>query len=628
MCGIFGVIGSDLQEDKLNEAVNILSHRGPDDKGSVFLDNLVFLGHTRLRVIDLSNRGKQPMSTSDSSAFITYNGEVYNFQRLRGDLEKKGYKFNSNTDTEVILNLYKEKGINCLGDLNGMFAFAIYDRINRKVFLARDRVGIKPLYYSIYNSKLIFASEIKAILSSGLVPKEVDWQAIYDYFTYFFELSPSTAYEYIKQLPPAHYLIYDIEKNNIEVKCYWEPFSKNGKTSTYKDLCEELNYLLEDSLKLQLISDVPLGVFLSGGIDSSIITALASKNSSRKLKTFTVIFEDAKMSQYDEQEYAREVSNYLQSEHTELPIKLTNPEEIFNLITCFDQPYGNPTLYLSYLISKVTKEHVTVVLSGAGGDELFGGYPRYRVLQYAKYLSSLPKSIGKILNSATKSLAFNDLGFLSRRLTKLFDGFGKPLSKQYLKWAYYFDENEKSQLLKPLLVKNGSMKSSERIVNSYFASYPAKDLLNHIQYADLKLFLADNILEYTDKTSMAFGLETRVPFLDHRIIELSFKIPYKYKIGNFNSKIILKDIFKDRLPEKIIRAPKRGFCAPISIWMEKNFDYYFDKILTPEYIGKQGVFNWEYIQQLRREYRNKKKDNSMELFSIIMFDVWMKKYIY
>ncbi len=631
MCGIIGLTGTRYNTDRFRDIVKILSHRGPDGNGQMIFDNMTFLGHTRLSVIDLSTAGNQPMSNEDDTLWLVYNGEIYNFKELRSDLEKHGHRFKSECDAEVILHLYEEKGHECVEYLNGMFAFAVYDKKKQQIFLARDRLGIKPLYYSHVNGSFVFSSEIKAILATDIVPKNVNWQAIYDYFSFLYVPCPHTAFEGIKQLPPAHFLVFDLDRKNYDLKCYWTPYGNDRKREyshgNYTELKDELRALVKESVNLQLVSDVPLGVFLSGGIDSSILAAIASENCSERLKTFTVVFEGEGIGAHDDREYALTMSRFLNTEHREITVDISDPEKLFDLINCFDQPYANPTFYLSYLISRETKKHVTVALSGAGGDELFGGYPRYKVLQYSKMLSLMPDFFGKAVSNAANIVPENPDNPLARRVKLFLRGIGQDFDEQYLRWTYYFSDEDKKDLLSSQLAKKEMFRPSTNIISRYLSEFPCKDVLNQVQYVDIKTFLLDNILEYSDKTSMAVGLETRVPFLDHRIAELSFRIPQKFKINRAESKFILKDAFKETLPDTIYKGPKRGFCAPVSVWINKHLDFYFTEVLTPQYIKQQGVLNYAHIQKLRIQHDKKIKDNSMELFGIIMFDLWYRKYI-
>lgn len=629
MCGIFGIEGVDPASARVCEALELLKHRGPDNANFCVLDEHIFLGHTRLRIIDLTDAGTQPMCNEDENLWITYNGEIYNFKELQSDLRKR-HAFKSQTDTEVILHLYEEKEEECVEYLNGMFALAIYDRRGQRLFLARDRLGIKPLYYAYVNGLFIFASEIKAILATGLVDKEIDWQAIYDYFSFLYIPHPQTAFKSIRQLSPAHYLIFDIKQKDLKTRCYWEPWrpkTDGRENNIYGELKEELRALLEDSVERELISDVPLGLFLSGGIDSTVLAGLMARKSLEPIKTLTVVFTGAGTKLNDDTEYARRVSQYFKTEHREMTIDINMLEALFSLIHYFDQPFGNPTLYLSYLISRVARESVTVALSGAGGDELFGGYPRYKVLCYGKFLQHLPRSLNLPFSWFSECIPEDIDNPLPKRLKRLASGLGQPIIEQILRLTYYFSDETKARLLKPMLLRNSAIRPSTNVLKTYYEQVVDKEELSRVQFVDLKTFLVDNILEYTDKMSMAASLEVRVPFLDYRIVELSFKIPSQYKIRSGESKWILKDTFRDIIPQENISAPKRGFCPPLTVWMEKYFDSYFDDFLTKKYVEEQSILDWSFIQSLRMQHKARKKDNSMGLFGIIIFDVWFRKYI-
>ena len=661
MCGICGIVTHNNSGISIKRMIHSLSHRGPDDWGIyTSSDSKVNLGHTRLSIIDLSYAGHQPMSNEDETIWITYNGEVYNFPDLKSQLEKRGHRFKSNTDTEVIVHLYEDYGEACVDKLNGMFAFAIWDSNQERLLLARDRLGIKPLYYCQRNGEFVFGSEIKAILKSGVCSSEINWQGVYDYFSFLYVPYPQTIFEGIYQLPPGCILKFSPKTGKVEVEKYWTigvEGWKNGRIEgkkSYEEYKIRLRELLTDSVKKRLISDVPLGAFLSGGIDSTIVTGLMAQNSNKQVKTYTVLFTGEGVDFFNEKEYADTVKDYFGTEHHEITIDISNPQELYDLVTCFDQPFGNPTFYLSYLISKYTREHVTVALSGAGGDELFAGYPRYRAIKFSKLLSKIPmgilKGTGKLLNFVPDNFNKPTL----RRLKLLFEGLDKDFAKQYLKWTYYFDDEGKNRLFAPeffhrlgnaasnahdahedthktptrgYTTPTHSALPSERIIRNYLDEFPNAELYDRVQYVDLNSFLVDNILEYTDKTSMAVALEVRVPFLDYRIVEESFRIPFEYKLKNGVSKYILKDTFKDLIPPKNLHGKKRGFCPPLALWMRESLDGYFDSYLSRDYVTKEKIFNWDYIQLLREQHKRGKRDNSMELFGIIMFDVWYRKYV-
>lgn len=634
MCGICGIIT--YKDAPIEQMLRSVRHRGPDDWGVYTSpDTKVSMGHARLSIIDLSDAGHQPMSNEDQTIWITYNGEVYNFPELKERLEEKGHVFKSNTDTEVIVHLYEDYGKACVSKLNGMFAFAIWDENKSELLLVRDRLGIKPMYYCHQNGQFAFGSEIKAILESGICPVEINKQAVYDYFSFLYVPHPQTIFQGIYQLPPGCLLAFSPQIGRIEIERYWtipdiqqqllqNPASRNDYIETRTRLRE----LLTDSVKKRMISDVPLGIFLSGGIDSTILTGLMAENSSEKMKTFTILFTGEGVDFFNEKEYANAVKDAFDTEHCEITVDISDPQELYDLVACFDQPFGNPTFYLSFLISKYTRQYVTVAICGVGGDELFAGYPRYRAVKYASFLNSMPqgalKGIGKLLSFVPDDFSKPTL----RRLRLLFEGIDKDFAKQYLKWTYYFDDQAKDSLFAADFRRNSdSILPSQRVIAKYLSEFAGSgDLYDSIQYVDINSFLVDNLLEYTDKTSMAVGLEVRVPFLDHRVVEESFQIPFKFKLKGGASKYILKDAFKDLIPAKNLAGKKRGFCPPLAFWMREKLDGYFDSHMPEDYVKKEGIFNWDYIQFLRKQHKSGKRDNSMGLFGIIMFDVWYRKY--
>lgn len=626
MCGVVGFVGEGKPATVLASAVSALAHRGPDAQGMRhFQDSDVFLGHTRLAIIDLSDAGAQPMSDESGEVWITYNGEIYNFLELRAQLEARGHRFRSHCDTEVVLRLYLERGESFVRELNGIFALAIYDRRHNQLVLARDPLGVKPLYYAAQNGKFAFASEIKALLRVDAVEREVDWQAIYDYFSFLYVPSPRTAFRAVAQLPAAHLLRYDLRAKTATLSRYWHPTAAADALQP-GDHREQLRSLLRDSVRRQLVSDVPVGVFLSGGVDSATLAALAAPMTTSRLKTFTVVFEGEGIAAYDEREGAERVARHLNTDHTEVHVTVRDPDEVFDLLGAFDQPFGNPTFYLSYLVSKATREHVTVALSGAGGDELFGGYPRYRVLPLAGALSRVPSCLAPSIEGALARIPENPDQPLIRRAKLLARGIGASLPEQYLRWTYFFSDEEKQQLLRLLLQRRNDWAPSVRVVEKLLREANGLSLLNRIEFVDLSTFLLDNILEYTDKTSMAVGLEARVPFLDPRLVALSLRLAPHEKVTKTRTKAILRDAFPELLPRECLQGPKRGFCPPLPAWMKSHFDRYFDSELSRAAVQRQGIFDYDAIQRLRAEHKAGRSDNSMELFSILVFDRWFRRY--
>jgi len=626
MCGICGIVNSsdEFAIERMNES---LAHRGPDDSGVVRLaENRVDLGHRRLSIIDLSPRGHQPMSNTDGSVWITFNGEIYNYRELRSLFPS--HHFRSESDTEVIIHLYEEKGTDAFALLNGMFALALYDSRRRSLFLVRDQLGIKPLYYTDSNGRLIFGSEIKAILASNYYSASVDWQAASDFFTYLFVPSPQTIFAGIKQLPAAHWLEYDLAKRTIaRIEKYWtvDGSGSGSSSGSVEDAREELRILMTDAVRAQMVSDVPLGAFLSGGIDSNVIVGLMAKANSKPVKTFTVFFNEEGVDYYDERAGARRIAERFGTDHRELEIDLSHPEEMLDLVDYFDQPFGNATLYLTYLLSQKTREYVTVALTGAGGDELFGGYPRYRAVQAARMLRYVPRSAAR---AALAGLSlwpddFNNRGL--HRVRLLLDGLDSNPARQYMRWVYYLDRDRKSRLLRH---ESNTELPAERILEQHLKQIPACwDEGNRYSFLDVETFLCDNLLEYSDKMSMAHALELRVPFLDPRLVELAFKIPFSQKLHNGESKWILKHAFSDLIPAENLSAPKKGFNVPLGFWMRGKLDRLFDERLPRSYVEQEGIFNYDYLVKLREEHRRGQRDNAYELFGVLMFDTWYRKYI-
>ncbi|MFN0108948.1 MAG: asparagine synthase (glutamine-hydrolyzing) [Blastocatellia bacterium] len=626
MCGICGIVGN-VELSVIERMTLSLTHRGPDDGGTkLFPNHKLALGHRRLSIIDLSPSGRQPMSNEDGSVWISFNGEIYNYRELKAGLDPQRHHFASQTDSEVLLHLYEERGAEGFKLLNGMFAFALYDVRLERLFLVRDHLGVKPLYYTQANGQLLFGSEIKAILAAGSYSPEIDWQSAHDFFSFLYVPAPNTIFRGIHALPPAHWLEYDLRARRIvKLERYWNvaDWGTRNAISDEMELSSELRRLMSNSVEKQMVADVPLGAFLSGGVDSNIIVGLMAQHS-RKVKTFTVLFDEPEMTYYDERVEARRVADKFSTEHHELMIDISRPEEMLDLIGHFDQPFGNTTFFLTYLLSRYTRESVTVALSGAGGDELFGGYPRYRAVQAMKYLRLVPRVAAK---AALAALSLRQDDFNDRRLHRaraLLAGLDNDPARQYLKWVYYLDEERKAKLF----AKTNNSLASHRVLQNHLDGIPAGwDDGNRFSYLDVETFLPDNLLEYSDKMSMAWALELRVPFLDPRVVELAFQIPFSMKLNRAGSKVILRKTFADLIPPENLKAPKKGFNVPLGGWMRTKLDRFFDELLPRDYVRREGIFDYDYIQQLREEHRRGRRDNAYELFAILIFDAWYRKYL-
>jgi asparagine synthase (glutamine-hydrolysing) len=636
MCGMCGIVGT-ADRSVIERMTASLAHRGPDGGGveifaSADPESGLALGHRRLSVIDLSARGVQPMSNAACAGagrrlWISFNGEIYNYKELKNGLDQARHRFASDTDTEVILHLYEERGVDAFKALNGMFAFALYDAGRERLFLVRDHLGVKPLYYTEAGGRLIFGSEIKAILASGAYSPEIDWQSAHDFFSFLYTPAPQTIFRGVFQLPPAHWLEYDLRGRRIaRVERFWDvsEWGREEKSGDEMALAAELRALMADAVRKQMVSDVPLGAFLSGGIDSNVIVGLMAQESSRPVKTFTVLFNDAELKYYDERDEARRVARKFSTEHHELPIDLSHPEEMLDLVEYFDQPFGNTTFYLTYLLSRYTRQSVTVALSGAGGDELFGGYPRYRAVNAMKLLRLVPRAAARAALAAASRLQDNFADRRLHRVRALLSGLDEDPARQYLQWVYYLDEERKGKLLGGRV----GAAASHRVLRSHLNRIPSVwGDGNRFSYLDVETFLPDNLLEYSDKTSMAWALELRVPYLDPRLVEWAFGVPFNLKLNRAGSKMIMRRAFADLIPVENLRAPKKGFNVPLGSWMRTKLDRYFDELLPRDYTRREGIFDHDYVTRLREEHRRGRRDNAYELFAILIFDTWYRKYI-
>jgi len=624
MCGICGYIG-DLDPSIISHMTKTLRLRGPDDSGIEFFRNdMVAFGHCRLAIIDLTEAAHQPMFNRDRTICITYNGEIYNYLELRKELEKSGYQFRSQSDTEVIIACYERYGKEMVSRLNGIFSFAIYDVRDRTIHIARDHVGVKPLYYALSNGIFLFASEIKAILAANVLKPEINSQALWDYLTYLYVPCPLTMYQGILQVPPAHVLTLDLKTKGVSLNRYWDPL--NGADTPLDNIEEAarlVRYELTKSVKEQLVGDVPLGALLSGGIDSNVIVGLMANHSTSRIRTFTAIFSDQNASFFNERAGAARVAKKFNTIHEEIEIPTPSMEDIMSMLSWTDQPFGNPTLFLSYLICKEIREKVTVALSGAGGDELFGGYIRYKYFNLARrVVEASPVRLNFFAHPLMKIWPYKIKPEMRKRAYKFVRGLVSSKAQQYLRMTYFLDESQKLKVL-PMGKK---CLTSERIIESLFhEGAQLKNDLNVLQYVDIMSYLRDDILEYTDKSSMATSLEVRVPFLSPRIIQMSFRIPDKFKIDRGKTKLVLKKAFEEFFPRENLRAPKKDFSAPLRIWIN-DMEKYFDEI-QPR-LPDDCPLNLEMIDQMRNEHRRGINDYGLVLFGLLMLEVWMVNTVY
>ncbi len=626
MCGICGFISgkeySISKQDILLKMLNAIRHRGPDDEG-VFLDREAALGTRRLSIIDIEG-GHQPMHNEDSSIWITYNGEIYNFRELREELVQKRHVFYTKTDTEVVIHAYEEFGTDCVKKLNGMFAFAIWDKRDNSLFLARDRFGIKPLYYYEFGGQLIFASEIKSILRFPGLSCELDMVSLDQYLTLEYVPAPRSIFKRINKLPAAHTLAY--KDNNSIINKYWDIDFSKQQFIREEEAKERLLELLKDSVKRQMISDVPLGVFLSGGIDSSTITAIASGLSANRLKTFSIGFKERS---FDESKYVKQVVDLYHTEHYHKDFTI---KELFGLLpeaaSLLDEPLGDASFLPTFLLSKFTREQVTVALSGDGGDELFAGYPTYQAHRLASYYCRIPGFIKKgvienIVNHLPVSMDNFSLDFKAK---KFISYAGCPVLARHISWMGSFTPQEKRELCSPNFKEMLGEKDSLQPLAGYFNKPCENGDLNRLQYFDVKTYLQDDLLVKTDRASMFNSLEVRVPYLDHNIAEFVFSLPTNLRLHNFQTKYILKKAVSNIVPRRIINRAKKGFGIPVGFWLKNELRPVVLEALRKDKIEKEGLFNYEAIEGLLRQHTTNRADNRKKIWTLVMFELWLNNY--
>lgn len=610
MCGINGF---NFSSEELIRKMNVkLKHRGPDGEG-VFVCEHISLGHTRLAIIDLSEKAAQPMFSTDDSLVLVFNGEIYNFQEIRKELEMKGYKFTSNSDSEVIIYAYQEYGVDCVQKLNGIFAFAIFNKKNKSLFLARDRMGVKPLYYYFADNKFIFSSEIKAILEHP-IKREIDMNALNIYFRTLYVPASLTMFKGINKLEPASYLI--LKDNKLEKKKYWQPTDFKNIGSK-EEVIKQIQDLMKDSVRLQLISDRPVGVFLSGGIDSTVITGLVSEQTKSKIKTFSANY-DIKVNKFDvDANLARKTSEHYKTDHTEIEVSGADARDnIFDVIYGMDEPVSNATQIATYILSKHTSEKVKVVLGGDGGDELFGGYERYRLSKLISDYQKIPAILRKTLGNTFINLVKNKYPHADKINLP-------PNAQRYLSFMAQKENDVESVLKKEINNKN----ITEKFYRENFFAEVLPDFEKSFMWADLCSWLPGESLIRSDKMSMAYGLEQRVPILDHRLVELSLKIPTNWKIQGKNTKAIFKEAMKEYIPEYIMSQPKRGWTAPASVWLRNELKIIAYETLSKDYNPEmKNIFDFDKIKIMLDEHIEGKVYNMNLLWAIMTFQIWYKKF--
>ena len=628
MCGIAG--WANLQKDKSpNSGESILHlmceqmvHRGPDSEG-LWTDEGIALGMRRLSIIDL-HTGDQPVFNEDKQIIAVMNGEIYNFKEIRNDLEKKGHKFVTQTDTEVLPHLYEEYGEDLVEHLNGMFAFALWDKEREKLIIARDRFGEKPLYYGVFNERLIFGSELKVLIANPNVQTELDLQSLRSYLSFDYVPAPRSIYKGIFKLPAAHLLT--VEKGEIKTRRYWNlSFQKNEKSLKIQQTADELRDILSESVRLRLVSDVPLGILLSGGIDSSTVAALAVRHSSDKVKTFSIGFEE---DSFDESKYARQVSEHLGTEHFEDRLSVEKAAGLIEEIgKWLDEPLSDGSLIPTFLLSKFVKQNVTVALGGDGGDEIFAGYPMYFGHKMARVFDLIPHFLRSgLIEPFVRNLPVSDKNISFDYKAKRFIEASKfDTVTRHHSWFGSFSIDLAEKVLSPNVFSQ-TEKEIYQDAKKLLEICDSQNLIERMQFVDMNFYLAEDILTKVDRASMAVSLEVRAPFLDPKVAEFAASLPPEFKLKRNKGKFILKKAVEDLLPRNILKRPKKGFGIPIAQWLKGSLNPLMKDLLSPERLKSQGLFDEQTVWRLIREHEQNVASHHKQLWTLLVFQLWYENF--
>jgi len=627
MCGILGIYNFTSKEPVnrkvLEDATSALYLRGPDEGGYFFDDGSgLGFGHRRLSIVDLST-GKQPLFNEDNSIVLIANGEIYNFPDLLKDLDSKGHKFKTKSDNEAIIHLYETYGLDCVNHMNGMFAFALWDKNKKRLLLARDRMGVKPLYYSLQNNSLYFSSELKGLMAIPQIKRELNIDALNKYLTFENVPSPHCMIKNIYKLEPGKILV--LENNEVKIKQYWDiPLDAPKLKITENEAVEELERLFSESVKRRLMSDVPLGVFLSGGIDSSLVAKFMTYHNSDPIKTFSIGFEEKS---FDESKIATRFAKEIGSEHNQF---LFDSKECLKLIpnmaTLVDEPMSDASILPTYFLSKFASKQLKVCLGGDGGDELFAGYQIFPVHRMIGFYNVLPRELKNfVLNGASNLPARETYLSFPFALKQFLRGVGLSNEMRMFVWMGAYIDSEKEMLLRPEIhsqIKNNTFADT----NSYLRNKYISNDEDRMLYLISKLYLSDDILFKVDRASMATSLEVRAPFLDYTLQEFGAKLPYDLKLNRLTSKYILKKMAEKHIPKWIIYKKKQGFAIPMTKWLKHELKDILLHYTSKSYIENQGLFQYDFISKIVQNHLEEKWDNKKLLWNILVFQLWYEEY--
>lgn len=620
MCGICGFVTLHPRptpdESLLRHMCGTLIHRGPDDEG-IYIDAHAALGVRRLSIIDLVT-GHQPIGNEDASVWVALNGEIYNYQEVRRTLEQQGHVFQTRTDTEVIVHAYEEYGDQCVTHFNGMFAFALWDKPKRRLLLARDHLGIKPLYYWANGEHIVFGSELKALLAHPDLPTDIHPLALEQFLVLEYIPTPHSIFQAVQKLPPGHVLIF--EQGKVALRRYWN-IPTLDIAADEQACIEQVRTLIEDAIRMQLVGDVPVGALLSGGIDSSTVVACMSRQAAAPISTFSIGFDDRS---YNELPYARQVAAHFGCNHHEEVLQPDISVLAERLVPQFDEPFGDFSIFPTYLVSQLAGRHVKVVLSGDGGDEVFGGYDTYVAQRMDSLYGRLPAIVrSRILPQFMDRVAPRpQKKGIVNKVKRFVEGGALPDAYQHTRWMMFMSEEQRAELYRTSMPANGHAANATGFLLDHFHDAAQRDSLAQQQYVDLKTYLVDDILVKVDRMSMAASLEARVPLLDYRLVEFALNLPAAMKINGGQTKRVLRSAMREHLPQAVITRPKEGFSIPIRHWLRHEVKPMMTDLLAPTLVNRRGYFDATTVSHWINEHLAARADHSHRLWGLIVFELW------
>jgi asparagine synthase (glutamine-hydrolysing) len=627
MCGIAGVLslrGKTPALDEVTRMTRVIAHRGPDGE-EFHRSGPVALGHRRLAIIDLSPAGSQPMTNEDGTLWITYNGEIYNFESIRRELEERGHRFRSATDTEVVLHAYEEWGVECLRRFNGMFAFGLWDERRQRLWLVRDRIGIKPLFYARLADRFLFGSELKAVAAHPEFDRRLDLEALSYYLALNYTPAPYTLFAQARQLLPGHYLLVDAA-GNVETKEYWDLSYDESRHPGEARCLAELDEQLHEAVRLRLVSDVPFGAFLSGGVDSSSVAYWMAREMDVPLKTFSIGFGEPS---YDEVEYAREVAQRLETEHYERIVTADAATILPKVVWHAEEPTADSSMLAVYYLAQMAREHVTMTLSGDGADDILAGYETYQAYYLHRLLRAVPTWLRRgVLTPLVSVLPVSDSKVSwDFKLRRFIAGADYSPEDAHAVWRMIFDADQRERLLSPNAGAKGNDADAIALYRGYFGKTNARDPLNRMLYVDTRFYLPNDMLVKIDRMTMAHGLETRVPFLDHHLVEFVATLPSSLKLRRYlQKKYLLKKTMRSRLPERVLRRKKQGFNVPKVRWIKGELKSFVRDHLSPLKVRNTGLLDERVVTALLDDHFEERADNSHQIWCLLTLVIWLEQF--